>query len=248
MLIRASDIVTHKQSERFLDHVSLEIARGEIVTIIGPNGAGKSSLVRVLIGAEEIASGRIERAGGLKLGYVPQALGVEQIMPISVRHLLGLPSRPDKPLMKRLMQKLAIVHLQDVQISALSGGELKRVLLAHALAHAPDLLILDEPTAGLDQQSALGFYGLVEELRAEEGMAILLVSHDLNMVMKSSDRVICLNRHICCEGAPIDVQADPQYLAMMGAQMLAPFAHDHDHHHAHGDLVAPPGSMEERKE
>jgi zinc transport system ATP-binding protein len=124
-----------------------------------------------------------------------------------------------------------------MQVADLSGGQRQRVLLARALTGAPDLLVLDEPTQGLDQPGEAAFYRLIEDIRARTGCAVLMVSHDLHVVMAASDRVVCLNRHICCEGTPQVVSAAPEYRALFGLGTqgaLALYRHEHDHaHHDH---------------
>jgi zinc transport system ATP-binding protein len=132
------------------------------------------------------------------------------------------------------------VGLPDVearQMAALSGGQFQRVLLARALLSDPQILILDEPTQGLDQPGEAAFYRLIEEVRAQTGAAILMVSHDLHVVMAASDRVICLNGHICCEGTPRVVSNAPEYRALFGLGTkgaLALYQHQHDHSHDNG--------------
>ena len=126
--------------------------------------------------------------------------------------------------------------MRDASLRALSGGQLQRVLLARALLGAPEILILDEPTQGLDQKGVASFYRLIEEVRRDLGCAVLMVSHDLHVVMSASDRVICLNGHICCEGTPNVVSAAPEYRALFGlgtGGALALYQHDHDHDHDH---------------
>ena len=119
----------------------------------------------------------------------------------------------------------------------LSGGQFQRVLLARALLSEPDLLLLDEPTQALDQAGSAAFYRLIEEIRAEAGCAVLMVSHELHVVMSASDRVVCLNGHVCCIGTPETVSAAPEYRALFGTGTggaLALYRHEHDHaHHAH---------------
>jgi zinc transport system ATP-binding protein len=123
------------------------------------------------------------------------------------------------------------------QMIDLSGGQFQRALLAQAILRRPDLLVLDEAAQGLDQPGVAQFYRLVEELRGELGCAVLMVSHDLHVVMAASDRVICLNGHVCCEGAPTVVSAAPEYWALFGfgtQGALALYRHEHDHSHAGG--------------
>ncbi len=238
-LISAENLSIRFAGEEVLSGVSLAIGAGEIVTILGPNGSGKSTLLRALLGILPPASGRVARAPGLRLGYVPQKLAIDRSMPMTVRRFLSLPRRVDDG---AALAALARVGLDDVagrQMATLSGGQFQRVLLARALIPAPQLLILDEPTQGLDQPGEAAFYRLIEEVRRETGAAVLMVSHDLHVVMAASDRVICLNGHICCEGTPRVVSNAPEYRALFGlgtqgALALYQHVHDHSHDRDHG--------------
>lgn len=217
-----------------LAEVDLTIAQGEIVTVIGPNGSGKSSLVRAILGAVRPAAGRIDRAPGLKIGYVPQKLAVDERMPLTVGRFLSLPDRRPAAEIAEMLARTGVAGLESRQITALSGGQFQRVLLARALLARPDLLILDEATQGLDQPGTAAFYELIEDIRRETGAAILMVSHDLHVVMSASDRVICLNGHVCCEGQPHVVTAAPEYRALFGYGThgtMALYQHNHDHAH-----------------
>jgi zinc transport system ATP-binding protein len=220
-----------------LQDVDLAIAPGEIVTVIGPNGSGKTTLLRALLGIERLAAGRVQRADGLRLGYVPQRLAIDRTLPMTVRRFLSLPRAvPDAAAMAALA-RVGVADAAGRQMAQLSGGELQRVLLARALLAAPQILVLDEPTAGLDQPGEAAFYRLLEEVRSETGAAVLLVSHDLHVVMAASDRVVCLNGHVCCEGAPQVVREAPAYRALFGQGTqgaLALYRHDHDHAHGPG--------------
>jgi zinc transport system ATP-binding protein len=221
-----------------LHGVSLRIERGEIVTVVGPNGSGKSTLLRCLIGAQRPTGGRIFKASGLRLGYVPQRLHIDPTLPITVRRFLDLPVRADKASVGGALAQAGADGLEGRQMAALSGGQFQRVLLARAILQRPDLLLLDEPTQGLDQPGSAAFYESLEEIRARLGCAILLVSHDLHVVMSASDRVICLNGHVCCEGTPAVVSAAPAYRELFGtgtrgALALYRHEHDHSHHPAH---------------
>lgn len=218
-----------------LDGVDFTIERGEIVTVIGPNGSGKSTLLRALIGAVP-ASGRVTRAPGLVVGYVPQKLHVETGMPITVRRFLSLPRRVSDAEAEAMLDRVGVPELGPRQLARLSGGQFQRVLLARALLARPDLLMLDEPTQGLDQPGTGAFYRLIETVRQETGAAVLMVSHDLHVVMAASDRVICLNGHICCEGTPRTVSTAPEYRALFGegtGGTMALYRHHHDHDHDH---------------
>ena len=237
-LIACEDLDVRFGEEVVLRGVALRIERREIVTLVGPNGSGKSTLLRCLIGAERPTRGRVLRQAGLRIGYVPQRLGVDPTLPLTVRRFLDLPTRALAVEAEAALARAGAGGLGARQIADLSGGQLQRVLLARAILGRPDLLLLDEPTQGLDQPGAAAFYRGLEGIRDSLGCAILLVSHDLHVVMSASDRVVCLNGHVCCEGTPATVSAAPAYRELFGTGTggaLALYRHDHDHaDHHHG--------------
>ncbi|MGD9863332.1 MAG: metal ABC transporter ATP-binding protein [Pseudodonghicola sp.] len=236
-LIAARDLTIRLGGHTILEDVNVEIAPGEIVTIVGPNGSGKSTFLRALIGAIRPTAGRIERAPGLRLGYVPQKLAIDRSLPLTVRRFLGLPHRIGRAQADEVLRRAGAEGLADRQMVDLSGGQFQRVLLARALLERPQLLLLDEATQGLDQPGAAAFYRRIEEVRQELGCAVVMVSHDLHVVMAASDRVICLNGHICCQGAPEIVADAPEYRALFGTGTkgaLALYRHEHTHDHDHG--------------
>ncbi|WP_374436494.1 metal ABC transporter ATP-binding protein [Tabrizicola sp.] len=237
-LIAADHVCVRFGADEVLHDISLKVDPGEIVTILGPNGSGKSTLLRALLGIVPVAQGRILREAGLRVGYVPQKLTVDRTMPITVRRFLSLPTRVSDAAAAEALSRVGMAGQEAEQMTTLSGGQLQRVLLARALLGKPQLLMLDEPTSGLDQPGEAAFYRLIEEVRAETGAAVLMISHDLHVVMAASDRVICLNGHICCEGTPRVVSTAPEYRALFGLGTqgaLALYRHEHDHDHAHGD-------------
>ena len=232
-LIEAAGLAAVAGGHRILSDVAVAIRPGEIVTVVGPNGSGKTTLLRLLIGAMTPAAGTVRRAAGLRIGYVPQRLAIDRTLPLTVDRFLGL-AGGDRAARAAVLAEVGIAGLGDRQMAALSGGQFQRALLAHAMLRDPQLLVLDEPTQGLDQAGIAGFYALIAALRAARGGAVLMVSHDLHVVMRAADRVICLNGHICCEGAPTAVSASPAYRALFGghdAEALALYAHTHDHRH-----------------
>ena len=201
-LISLNSVTIGYDSKIVLRDVDLTVKRGEIITIVGPNGSGKTSMMRALIGALVPTTGSVSRSKSLRVGYVPQKLNVDHSFPITVRRFLSVPKRAK---VEKISETAALVGIHDIldqQISTLSGGQFQRALLARAIIDTPALLLLDEPTQGLDQNGAARFYQLIAELKANLDCAIVLVSHDLHVVMSASDRVICLNGHICCEGTP----------------------------------------------
>ena len=233
-LLSADHVCVRFGSDEVLHDITLSLNPAEIVTILGPNGSGKSTLLRALLGILPVAEGRIQRQPGLRIGYVPQRLQIDRTMPITVRRFLSLPVRVTDAAAVEALARVGMAGHDADQMTALSGGQLQRALLARALLAGPQVLMLDEPTQGLDQPGEAAFYRLIEEVRRDTGAAILMVSHDLHVVMAASDRVICLNRHICCEGTPRVVSTAPEYRALFGLGTqgaLALYRHEHDHDH-----------------
>ncbi|MEM0989441.1 MAG: metal ABC transporter ATP-binding protein [Pseudomonadota bacterium] len=245
-LLEARGLSVRLGGREVLHKIDMAIAPGEIVTVIGPNGSGKSTLLRALIGAVSIENGNVFRKKDLRIGYVPQRLGLEPAMPMTVRRFLGLPKRLSAKACQELLARVEGQGLADRQMSQLSGGQFQRVLLARALASEPEILILDEATQGLDQPAVAAFYQLIERLARDLNCAVLMVSHELHVVMRASDRVICLNGHVCCQGAPTVVSAAPEYRALFGdsAATLALYQHQHDHNHEDVRSRVPVGAAE----
>ncbi len=223
-----------------LHDIDLAVEAGEIVTLIGPNGSGKSTLVRLLLGILVPERGTVRRRPGLVIGYVPQHFQVDPALPLTVRRFLMLASSNTRSI-DRAAADAGIGELAQRPVAGLSGGERQRALIARALARDPQLLVLDEPTQGIDVNGQIELHDLVQRLRRERGVGVLMVSHDLHLVMAATDRVICLNRHICCAGRPETVSAHPEFLALFGAAAapaLAIYRHRHDHRHdLTGDVV-----------
>ncbi len=233
-LIDARGLEKRFGADVVLHGVNLSIERGEIVTIVGPNGSGKSTLLRMLAGALQPSAGSVQHAKGLVIGYVPQKLALDASLPMTVRRFLDVPKRQPEAEVAQALRRVSVEHLAQRSLDGLSGGQMQRVLLARALLQKPDILMLDEPTQGLDQTGQADFYRLIEELRVELDCSVLMVSHELHVVMSASDRVICLNGHICCEGTPEIVQSAPEYRALFGSGThgaLALYRHEHDHVH-----------------
>lgn len=217
-----------------LDNVNLKIQRGEIVTLIGPNGAGKSTLIKLVLGLVSPSSGKVELAKNIRIGYMPQSLVVESLMPLTVRRFLLLSPRADEQKTQSMAKNLAIDSFLDSPVQNISGGELQRVLLARALLNEPDLLVLDEPAQGIDMNSQAALYKLIIGVRDKLQCGILMVSHDLHLVIAGTDKVVCLNKHICCSGHPTVITQHPEFIQLFGTALadgLAVYTHHHDHHH-----------------
>ncbi len=231
---------------RILEEIELQVERGEIVTLVGPNGSGKSTLLRSIIGSIAPSHGRIQRESGLKIGYVPQRLSLDPTLPMTVERFLNLPHRHSLDAVAHALLQAGIPGAEVQQIASLSGGQFQRILLARALLDSPDLLLLDEATQGLDHRGIADFYRQIDRVRHTLGCGVLMVSHELHVVMRASDRVVCLHGHVCCQGTPERVMASPAYQDLFGldtADALAFYRHDHRHSHRHShhhSHTAPP--------
>ncbi len=240
ILCALQGVALARSGNQILRDIQLDIHRNEILTIIGPNGAGKSSLLHIIAGLVQPSEGRVTREKRLRVGYVPQKLRIDNSLPMKVSRFLSL-SMVDKVTQRQALKHVNAAHLWDRQLHGLSGGELQRVLLARAIARQPQLLLLDEPLQGVDVNGQAELYRLIAQIREELECAIVMVSHDLHLVMAQTDKVICLNQHICCAGQPESVSQHPEYLSLFGrqqAQDIAVYTHHHDHHHnLHGAAV-----------
>ncbi|HMR29354.1 MAG TPA: metal ABC transporter ATP-binding protein [Geminicoccaceae bacterium] len=236
--MRARGLGVSRRGKAVLSRVDLDIAAGEIVTLIGPNGAGKSTLVKALLGLIATDAGEVWRRPGLRIGYSPQSVSIDPVLPLSVRRFLDLGGPAGRTEALAALAEVGAEETIDRQVAALSGGELHRVLLARALLRRPELLVLDEPLSGVDVQGQAELYGLIGRLRDRTGAAVLLVSHDLHLVMARTDRVVCIEGHVCCSGHPVEVARDPAFRRLFGdrlGEVVALYRHDmHHHEHAHG--------------
>lgn len=238
-LIECRGVTVRYDGKPVLQHVELCVRSGEIVTLIGPNGSGKTTLIRLLGGLLVPNEGSVHRRAGLRIGYVPQKANIRKSLPLSVRRFLAIGGRHSRRTVAETLEEVGAGELAASSVHGLSGGEFQRVALARALLRRPDLLLLDEPAQGVDLAGQAQLYELIDRLRRERGLGVILSSHDLHLVMAATDRVICLNGHVCCAGSPSTVANDPAFRRLFGeaAAALAVYRHDptHDHAHDHGE-------------
>ena len=247
-LVSVDGLSVRYSGRQVLSDVNLSISVGEIVSLIGPNGAGKSTLIRAILGLTAHQDGYIKKIPGLVIGYMPQRLVIDAVLPLTVPRFLRMAAKVGRSEINTVLEEVGVPHLRGAQVQEISGGEFQRVLMARALLRNPDLLVLDEPAQQVDFQGQVDMFDLIERLRQKRGCGVLVVSHDLHMVMSATDRVLCLNGHICCSGAPDAVSAHPEYVALFGPRAAESIALYHHHHrHAHdlaGEVLPIGGSLE----
>ena len=214
--------------------VDVSVESGEVVTLIGPNGSGKSTTAKMALGILKPDEGSAERRAGLTIGYVPQKVSIDWTLPLTVERFMRLTGRVSRSRAMEAMAATGVAELRSAELRTLSGGEFQRVLLARAMARNPDLLVLDEPVQGVDFTGETALYDLIGRIRDDLGCGVLMISHDLHVVMAATDRVICLNGHVCCSGTPTAVASSESYKALFGARAAASvaiYSHSHDHTH-----------------
>jgi len=218
-------------SRAVIRDLSFAVAGGEVLAIIGPNGSGKTVLLRALL-HQAPYSGTVQWAGGAKLGYVPQSIAADRQLPLQVRDLLNAKARilklPPAAVAEAAESVRLAPELLTTRIGVLSGGQFQKMLIAFALLGDPNVLLVDEPTASLDELAQEHVYELFEKLRAERHLTILLVSHDLSVVYQSATKVLCLSMDAPCWGAPRDILTPENLAAVYSA---APKFYQHMHHH-----------------
>ena len=218
-----------------LKNVSFFVQKGDVLAIVGPNGSGKSVLFRALLGLVPY-SGNIKWPKGIKISYVPQKLSIDRELPLSVGEFMRLKSGAREKIISAL-KSVGITdehhvenHLLKERLGWLSGGQLQRVLIAWAIIDDPDVLLFDEPTSGIDVGGEETIYNLLKKLRDQKDMTVLLISHDLNIVYKYANNVICVNKEMICYGVPNEV-LDPTALTKLYGGEASFYKHEHEHDH-----------------
>lgn len=229
-IIELKNIGLKIAQQQIIDKISLQLKRGKITTLIGPNGGGKTSIARILLGILPPTSGEVIRHEKISIGYMPQKIEIEKTIPLTALDFIKI-GNEKSVLDENLIKRLRCEEILKKQIHQLSGGQLQKIIFLRALLHCPDLLVLDEPTQYMDLATTADFYKIIAEIAEQKNCAILLISHDLHMVMQKTDFVFCINHHICCHGAPEDINQHPEYLSLFGDRTLTLYQHHHDHKH-----------------
>ncbi len=237
-LIRVTGLTVRMGDTLILDNLTFDIETGTVTSVIGPNGAGKTTLLSAMLGLTDY-TGTIEFPGKRSpvIGYVPQRLALKQDSAVTVQDLFLLThqSRPVylgagracRRLAEEFLALVSMVQYRNRKLSVLSGGELQRVLIALALSRRPDLLVMDEASAGIDIQGSAALDELVRSLNREKGLTVIMVSHDLSVVNRTSDRIVCINRKMVCQGPPEKVLTAESIAEAFGNPALHSHAHPH---------------------
>lgn len=229
-LLIFKDVGLKKQNNWLVQNLNFTVHLNEILTIIGPNGAGKSSLAKLALNVLQPSIGQIWRNPIIKFAYVPQKFNVDKALPIKVKRLMQVNKKLTEDELYFYLQEMDVLHLKETFISKLSGGELQRVLLARAAAQNANFLVLDEPLQAIDFANEVNIYEHINRLRSKLNCSILMISHDLNIVMLNTDRVICLDKHICCMGTAAEVMETTHYANLLGDRRHIEYNHKQSLH------------------
>ncbi len=238
VLVRFHDICVRFAQREVLSQITTQIKAGQLTALIGPNGSGKTTLLKVILGLVPY-SGKLDRMCSRKeIGLVPQSIKIDRSLPMSVaefascmlrkRPLIFGVGRKNLPYLQKVLARVHADHLLNRPLGVLSGGELQRVMLAIALEPTPKLLLLDEPATGMDVEGEFRFYDTLHTLIKEHNTAVVMVSHDLSVVHRITDHVLCLNRSLMCEGSAQDILTDKTISEVFGSH--SGIYHHHHHH------------------
>ena len=239
MLLKVENVGISVNGKSLVRGVSLEVKKGEIVTLIGPNGSGKSTTAKIALGIYKKIDGKVKTYTD-KIGYVPQKISIDWTLPIRVLDFMTLTEELTQDQINSALNLTGVEHLKNKSLSNLSGGEFQRVLIARAISKQPELLVLDEPVQGVDFKGEIALYKLIKEISEKMKCGILLISHDLHVVMSATDFVVCLNGHVCCSGTPHVVVQDNKYKELFGdraSNILSLYEHKHDHTHSQDGTI-----------
>ncbi len=234
-ILEVNDLTVVLDGKKIIDNVSFALKPQEVLAVIGPNGSGKSTLLKTLVGINKKYSGEIRFAPGTKIGYLPQRFHVDFYLPMTVREFLDL-----KPEHKYSLEAvLGLVEIPETwlneNLATFSSGQLQKILLAFAIIDQPQVLLFDEPTENVDVVSQESIYDLLHELQDKTGVAMIIISHDLNVVYKYANTVLCLNEKMLCYGEPLTALTNETLSHLYGDHAFFHHHHFGEHHHEHQD-------------
>jgi zinc transport system ATP-binding protein len=222
-LIELTDIGLNIGTRTIIKNISFSLKKNDFITIVGPNGAGKTSLLKILLGIQNYTAGSLYKAANLKIGYLAQNTEFSSYLPITAYDFLHLHCKQQE-FIDRAVHKTQVEDLLDMQLALMSKGQKQKVLLTSAIINDPDVLILDEPTQNLDLANQKLFYNLLDVIYTKTNTSVIMVSHDLNLVMKDTKTVLCIAQHICCQGQPYEITQDPKFSQIFGDELAKSFA------------------------
>jgi zinc transport system ATP-binding protein len=226
-ILKVKNLIVELDGEKIIYNLSFEVKEGDVVTILGPNGAGKTVLLRALLGILPY-KGEIKWKEGIKVGYVPQRLPFIKDIPMSIEEFFKLKGAKDKEI-KEILNSVGLSDdFLEKKINDLSSGQFQRILVAFALLKNPEVLLFDEPMTGIDISGQESIYKLLERLKKEKNLTILLVTHDLSVVFKFSNYVICLNKCPICQGIPKEILTLESLQKLYGEELRF-YQHYHQH-------------------
>ena len=246
--LSVENLCVKADNRHLIENITFSVEEGRIAAIIGPNGAGKTTLIKAILGLIPYQTGSVSLFGRpfrhknshTKVGYVPQRLEFDRTFPLTVSELLGFTVPPiysfpfhgkgkERKYTDRLLETVGALDLRDRNIGSLSGGELQRVMIARAIINEPGILFLDEAASGVDIKGQERFYDLVMRLNKEKGLTVILISHDLNVVYRFADDVLCLNRRLVCTGSPENTLTNEVIKTVYG-EMMGAYIHSCNEH------------------
>ncbi|PKL36674.1 zinc ABC transporter ATP-binding protein [Candidatus Peregrinibacteria bacterium HGW-Peregrinibacteria-1] len=225
VLVEMKDVtVAFKKGANILENISLEVREGELISLIGPNGAGKSTLLKAMIGLVVPNNGVVKRFTD-NVFYVPQSKDLDGSFPMSVREFATLYGQKG---FENYLKEMGVLEKIDERIGSLSGGEYQRVIMAIALSRKAELLLLDEPTSGIDIIGEQTFYRLITDIHLKYGISMIVVSHNIHMVMQNTNKVMCLAHGGCHVGKPTHIKSNAAFKDVFGDHLI-PYIHEHEH-------------------
>lgn len=228
-ILKVVDLSVHFDDQEVLQHIDFSAHQGEVLAIVGPNGSGKSVLARALLGLVP-STGKIRWAAHQKIGYIPQHLNIERDLPLTIKEFFALKSK-NRTAVLDVLESVGLIEnketdILDKPLGLLSGGQLQRTMIAWSIIDHPTVLLYDEPTSGIDVGGEETIYNLLKRLKSSHKMTIMIISHDLNMVYKYADTVLCINKELVCHGVP-SIVLDPTSLAKLYGGEATFYQHQH---------------------